>query len=1093
MLFQNHREEFQASSIVPALAELNFHSTDDNWRVRQWLNWKATERWKQCPFTSGWYCHTLDPRTGEPRHWGPFKPDDPLIDTNKGKARKYEHPAGYETLAILLDVDRLTWEAIAHRHRVPITPLMLRLRDRAASPHFWEWVWTYNLPIIICEGAKKAAALLSAGYVAIALPGVWNGRKKRHGKTPERLIPDLQHFATLGREIYFCFDYDSNPKTRQQVSHALVRTGKLFEAEDCIVKVIRLPGAEKGVDDFIVSRGAESFDQLYLDAIALSFYERYRQHRLMGCELTYPVAVDLKQKYLLQPDRSTSSDSGLPLPNTGVIALLSDMGTGKTELLKAIKQAHPQSRILNLGHRIALLRNLSTRLGTAIYSDHGWNMWHEQWLSLTADSLHKLKTEGNTYDYIFLDECEQFVTHLLCSSTCKEHRHAILQSLKHFIYSARCIVLSDAHLSNVSLLFILAMRPDPNELPFVIHNRYQNGDRRVFWYEGNDRSGIVRKIKASLFLGERVIVACDGLEFSKDLDAALQTLFPEKRIVCINSENSNESAMRSLVENINEPGKLDNIDCLIYSPSVNTGVSIDTPHFDKVFGVFGGGSIAGTDCMQALSRYRLKVDWHVWVSSTPIGGYRPTSADRIKRNKLQENDLCGFLLKIIVGSGEKTVEDEFAWNAWAAIQARRNESLNNLRGDVRYLIESQGHHLTQMGKENDWETKEELKAAHDVNQQVRSRSICSAEKISAFEARRLESKERPTQEDGYKLERYRIETSWGKEVDAELIELDKRGRTIRQFTLLEALLEEPSEVNQVNGKRLHFPPALVAAKDLTEREKFHAIDWRNDSVTWALRRELGLHLLINPEREFRNDDLDLVALEKNAQRNALIIKDFLGLTIRRNATPIQILQQLFEQIGLRLVFDRRDGARGEQVRVYCLDLMQWEVAQEVLEYRRSKREIQAQSELESISSLVVTGVDFDININKRGSVTTEVSRSGLTPEEFADGVEILSQAVVAQERALVQSLWEIWTSSERSALLSSLASEVRQSLAECLGILPGAIVRWLCQTGDWIVDFVDADSVSLMQRGCSAQTGIAVLADLCRQEGDCPSAENSDF
>lgn len=1076
MLTFRHLQEFQSSAIAPSLAERNFHSTDDNWFIRQWLNWKPEQKWKQCPFTSGWYCHTLDPQTGEPRNWGPFKPDDPLIDTSKGKARKYEHPAGYETLSILLDVDRLTWEAIARRHQVPLPPLML---GHNPNPQFWEWVRTDNLPIIICEGAKKAAALLSAGYVAIALPGVWNGRKKRQGSRPEHLIPDLQHFATASRTILFCFDHDTNPKTRQHVSQALVRTGKLLEQANCTVKVIRLPGPEKGVDDFIVARGAEAFDQMYLDAVSLQSYERQRQHWLMGHTLTYKVAVDLDQPYLLQPDRSSIKHTIQPLPDSGVIAVLSDMGTGKTELLKQIKQSHPHARILNLGHRIALLRNLATRIGTAIYSDYGWNMWHEQCLSLTADSLHKLKTEGNTYDFIFLDECEQFIQHLLCSSTCKEHRYIILQSLKHFIYSAQCVVLSDAHLSNVSLEFILAMRPDPTEIPFVIRNRYQNGDRRVFWYEGNDRSGIVQQIKASLFQGDRVVVACDGLEFSKDLDEVLQTLFPEKRIVCINSENSNDSEMRSLIETINAPGKLNDIDCLIYSPSVNTGVSIDTPHFDKVFGVFVGGSLAGTDCLQALNRYRPKVDWHVWVNANPIGGYRPTSADRIQRHKLQENDLCGFLLKIIPGSGEKTIADEFAWNAWAAIQARRNESLNNLRGDVRYLIEAQGHRLMPLGEETDWETKAELKAARDVNQQTRSRGICTAVPISSTEAHRLESKERPTQEDWYKLERHRIETSWGREVTAELIDLDNRGRTIRQFTLLETLLEDPSEVDLINGKRILFPPTLVATRDLSEREKFHALDWRNDSVSWALRRELGLHLLVNPEREFRNDDLDLLELEKQAQRNALIIKDFLGITIRRNATPIQILQQLFEQIGLRLMCDRRKGARGEQVRVYRLDLEQWAIAQEVLEYRCSKRGMQSQNRVDAISTSVVTGGDFDRNINKEGAVTTEGQRPGLTFEELADGVAILSEAVRVQERELVRSLWRVWDVGVRSAVLGFLSSDARQQLTQCLDIVPGAIVRWWGKTGEWVVERVEAESIRLAERGRSASTQIAALADLC--------------
>ncbi|MGI0489349.1 plasmid replication protein, CyRepA1 family [Pantanalinema rosaneae CENA516] len=1033
MLYPQHLQEFSASAIAPPLAELNFHSTDDSWFIREWLNWKANERWKPCPFESGWYCHTLDPLTGEPRHWGPFKPDTPLVNHQKGKNRKYEHPAGYETLAIFLEVDPVTWAAIAQRQGVPITPLMLRLRDRNPAPHFWDWVWAHNLPIVICEGAKKAAALLSAGYVAIALPGVWNGRRKRQGKTPEHLIPDLQHFATPGRQIFFCFDHDPKLKTQQQVSHALIRTGNLFEAAGCQTKVIRLPGPEKGVDDFIVARGAESFDQLYLDAIGLAQYERSCQHRLMGYRLTYPIALDIHQRYLVQPVDPATARHTQPLPTQGVLAIHADMGTGKTELLKQIKLAHPQARILNLGHRIALLRNLSTRLGTAIYSDYGWNMWQEQFLSLTADSLHKLKTEGNTYDFVFLDECEQFIQHLLTSSTCKEHRHAILQALKHFIYSAGCIVLSDAHLSDVSLQFILSMRPDPQEQPFIIRNRYKNGDRRVFWYEGKDKSGIVQQIKAALFQGDCIIVACDGLEFSKDLAEALQTRFVEKQIVCINSETSNEPWARSLIESINEPGNLDKIDCLIYSPSVNTGVSIDVPHFDQVFGVFGGGSLAGTDCLQALNRYRPKVDWHVWVNGQPIGGYRPTNPERIKRQKLQENDLAGFLLKIIPGTGQKTVEDEFAWDAWAAMQARRNESLNNLRGDVRYLIAAQGHQVIPLGDETDWQTQEELQVARGINQQTRCQGIINAEKISATEARRLEAKERPTLQDYYKLERYRIELAWGRAVDADLIALDNGGRTMRQFTLLEALLADPTEEGLIQGKRVFFPPPLLAQKDLGERQKLHPLDWRNDSVGWSIRRELGLHLFLDPEREWRNDDPLLQELAQKAHRNALIIKDFLGITIPRNATPIRVVQQLLDQVGLKLVCKHRQGSRGQQVRVYHIDPEVWQVARSVLEYRKTQRQSQSlPTEREPLA--VVTGGFGVHDLNKQGAMTTAAASPDVFLTEVADSVDIVQQLLEVQDWEALIAFWQGLPLAHRTELWEVMSEPLCQQLAAVLGV-----------------------------------------------------------
>jgi len=1099
VLYLPHQQEFQASAINAVLAQLNFHSTNDNWFIRQWINWKPDQKWKACPFTSGWYCATIDPHTGEPRHWGPFKPDTPLLDTGKGKARKYEHPGGYETQAILLQVDQPTWAKIAQRYRLPLTPLSLRLRDRNSYPHFWEWVWTYNLPIIICEGAKKAAALLSAGYVAVALPGVWNGRRKRNGNTPERLIPDLQHFATVGRSIYFCFDHDPKLKTRIQVSNALVRTGKLLEQAGCVVNVVRLPGPEKGVDDFIVARGAAAFNQLYLDAVTLESYEQARRSWLSGHCLTYPISLDLNCRYLMdsieqagadsiqraierlaeQLDPRSSTSTNLDSPTTGrdrpapsglsgVIAIASDMGTGKTQFLATLKQTYPDACILNLGHRVALLRNLANRIGTAIYSDYGWSMWREQWLSLTADSLYKLKTEDNVYDFIFLDEVEQFIQHVLCSDTCKEHRHEILQALKHFIYSAKCVILSDAHLSDTSIQFILAMRPDSHEQPFVIRNRYCNGDRRVYWYEGKDRSGIVQAIKGALYLGQKAIVACDGLEFSKDLYEALNLLFPEKNIVCINSENSGEPWAKSLIEQINQ--EVTGIDCFIYSPSVNTGVSIDVEHFDQVFGVFIGGALAGTDCLQALNRYRPKVDWHVWVGDKPIGGYRLTNAERIKRNKLQENDLCGFLLGIVPGTGERVVQDEFAWTAWATLTARRNESLNHLRGDVRYLLERQGHKLMATGETVDAETQAELKLAREINQQAKKQGILKADRISAAVARQLEAKERPTIDDLYKLERHRIETAWGRDIDESLIDLDQGGRTIRQFLVLESLLEPPAEEKQINGKRVFFPPELVAQRDRSEREKFHGLDWHNYSVSWSLRVELGLPQLLNPQREFCNSDSDLIELQRKVQRNALVIKEFLGITVRKDATPIRILQQLLEQVGMKLECMRKDGKRGEQVRVYQLCQEQWQVAQKVLEFRRLKRERQLRQTLELSVELVVTGDIFHTNINKSGVVTTDENSSLLSPEDVIEALNLIEMAIESGDVEALRTVWDCWDDRQQQQLWRAMTGSLQQDVSRLLSfprsgaglkhgnpvqLVPGSVVRWFGKVGNWIVSAVN--------------------------------------
>ncbi|MCG6138284.1 MAG: hypothetical protein MET45_27280 [Nostoc sp. LLA-1] len=63
------------------------------------------------------------------------------------------------------------------------------------------------------------------------------------------------------------------------------------------------------------------------------------------------------------------------LPETGLVCLLSDMGTGKTELLARMRQARPQLSFLNNGHRVNLLKNLSDRLQTAMYSAMAYGDW----------------------------------------------------------------------------------------------------------------------------------------------------------------------------------------------------------------------------------------------------------------------------------------------------------------------------------------------------------------------------------------------------------------------------------------------------------------------------------------------------------------------------------------------------------------------------------------------------------------------------------------------------------------------------------------------------------------------------------------------
>jgi hypothetical protein len=180
----------------------------------------------------GWWANGIDPLTGEDDLWGCFKPDQPRIDAAKGKYQKYEHPYKVTSTGFFL---RVTWRigfniakrnGFEHEYRERIRQAKEQIATqkteersqesttaiicngnqdgisihpgigRVASPsdgcciqgeafpdgeflktedrYFWQWVLA-NPKVEICytEGVKKAAALLSLGFAAIGLPGIW--------------------------------------------------------------------------------------------------------------------------------------------------------------------------------------------------------------------------------------------------------------------------------------------------------------------------------------------------------------------------------------------------------------------------------------------------------------------------------------------------------------------------------------------------------------------------------------------------------------------------------------------------------------------------------------------------------------------------------------------------------------------------------------------------------------------------------------------------------------------------------------------------------------------------------------------------------
>jgi hypothetical protein len=539
--------------------------------------------------------------------WGQFKPTKPRLSADKGKLIKYEGPPKHPTGIIALKVSRLLWQAIANRNNI-------ELSDRDWQLSFWSWVVNNSeVPLIITEGAKKAAALISLGYAAIALPGIFNGYrqpKDEFGRKTglAKLIPQLQVFATPGRTIYFAFDQDTKASTVNNVNTAIAKTGKLFAKAGVDVKVIRWHESAKGVDDLIVQNGAEAFHQAYDQALSLETW-LVRS----SVQLTYKANIQVNRRYLgslakTDTDQNLVSDTlsthdTLTIPDTAkLIALKSPKGTGKTHLIEQIVQKATKEGkwVLLLTHRIQLGEALCQRVGLPYLTEiktvkYGTVLGY----GLCIDSLHP--TSGARFDannwqdgIVIIDEAEQVIWHLLNSATCALERVEILAQFKTLIQNNLSgdgqVYLADADLSDVAIDYIRSLAGFHVE-PFVVVNDWQPPKQQrwtIHNYEDKNPARLVRDLTCHIDAGGRPFISCSAQKLkskwgTQNLESYLELEFPDKKILRIDSEtvaDPNHPAY-GCIAHLN--GILPNYDIAIASPSIETGVSIECERLDKCY------------------------------------------------------------------------------------------------------------------------------------------------------------------------------------------------------------------------------------------------------------------------------------------------------------------------------------------------------------------------------------------------------------------------------------------------------------------------------------------------------------------------------
>jgi hypothetical protein len=935
--------------------------------------------------------------------------------------QKYETPmgkAGADCSSIYLPpVPIAIRRRIARRYGIldpTFAPNRSARRRGVQIAPFWEWIAQHpEIPIVWTEGGKKALCLLSQGEVAIALYGVNGGYLAKDvlgNPIQPYLAPDVARFAVPGRITLLAFDQDAKETTRQRVNGATQRFSRLLQTATHQPPLITFWDGNqgKGVDDLVVNQGVTAWEQARSAALPLEHWLIWQHlcHRL-----TYPI-----DRRVTTQDLSTLNLQDIP--GAGIVAIASGKGTGKTKFIAgAIAQTE---NVLSAGHRVVLMRNLCQRLrldyrgdldkaNGRFFTGGGYTLR----IGFCVDSLLAIDPQQFQGCDLVVDEVVQVLRHLLTSSTCAKDgkRPALLARFRDLVRSARRVIVADADLDNASLRYLQDLRGSDKaeDSVFLIQNDYQAAGYPVEFIECPSRSVIIKKLLLSagkLPPDKALLVVTDTKKASKLIAAQLQKQYAHLRILVINSETSSREAEREFITVPDEVLARAEYDVIIASPSMATGVSIESQGaIAEVYGVFHGCSATDADMAQALDRVREPVPRVVWCAefgSNYSKVSRATNAIQMKQNLLEQTMATTQIVRSSLRSDGLEIIANYDWrsdpniNLWAAISAAQNQSMSQLRTALLVRLRYEGKQVTVWNAPNNPEMLSVLKqATKEINQQD-AEALVAAPILNAVQLLELEQKEFRSLQESRAIARFffcQFYCLQSEELTVQQVLDDRSGRLRAEILNLEAQMFS------------------IIAVDRSVRALERQIAWNQGLCPWdisgtALRQELRHRLNLNSffdlNREWVVEDLEAIA--QNARANAIHIKRILNFTIsqglKENGKPkisdVQIVHQLLSQMGIKIAFRWSGSGQGKH-RVYRLESERWRMLTAVIEKRQVERERFAEKAVEDSEGSPVEYIKSNGSTGDLFS-TDWVIEPWITPESLADVRAMWNEAIGDNEQ-----------------------------------------------------------------------------------------------
>ncbi|TRU09116.1 MAG: DUF3854 domain-containing protein [Microcystis aeruginosa Ma_MB_F_20061100_S19] len=1133
MIKDAHFREWLSSAVHPEIIELNVASLSGDAAYEALLyGLSNSERLNNGRLSSGWlkkyghledggwFCSGVDVLTGQPSPWGCLKPNTPRNDLDgmtlkhlgelakkqginpdgwdksqlirqlkakgqKSKQIKYETPPKVATEIFALRVSYRIGLKIAEKQGLK-DDYLVRLGDNSLDSEdqgFWQWVINNpSITLLISEGAKKAGSLLSAGYAAIALPGIFNGYRQPKDEIgqptgPAQLIPQLEAFSQSGREVAFCFDEDTKATTVKNVQIAIQKTGKLLEDQGCKVSIVRWDKSHKGCDDFIVSQGLEAFDQSYKKRISLEKF-RIEIGKAIGFEKwlkfhRFTAKEKVNQQYL-----------SIDPPKKGEILIInSPTNTGKSTLLKKwAKNDFADKGIIRIGNRNSLelqfcnesdFRHLQTDslLSDTLLSDP------KKRVSFCFPSLTHTSSKHWEDTIIFGDEIDGTIQQALFLNKDPDNLDRFKQALE---LCDRGVFLSgtlyDHHIDYLKALC-------PTKTFRIVGNTYQPQRPKIKLLAGTfkeenpdkidsrDKSPLLDRILSD---SEPIMIQSDSKHFLNSLERLIK-IIPNTDTLLVTADTLiTDKKVKDFIENPNQYIK-EYADrnarrlVVLASPTMTSGNDITIKYFKRDYHYYCG-QLSALLITQKIIRIRdteceryISIPEYITSDDTEKCRY----LDRLQNlmimatvNLLDAVERKAELIKKLTDSFESPHYQEACIS-----KVIRDFEHSNYRECVIKLLTMQGYEIELITEgESESGNTEKLKEVSEEIKQETSEEIYNAS--DKFVGKDEASIEPETKDDLMAIEKAKIvaqlpdiheSESWSSEL-VRLIKYDKP-RLIQQLNR-RYLLHNPDTLKKLTAKRYHKHAQRLTTKRFGPHGKRlqdgKTIDiWRDKHHLLFLTaiEKIGLkdwvENAIENNTQFTNSDPAVTEIITKCHNKG--ISQALGR--KPGKDPIKFLSWLLGTLGYALAKKRiRVGDAREyhySIRESCQNAQFLSEFQEAIE-RRYK------AMMENCTSLDWGFLDEKITVKNQTTETdsnpdismvsavldqptssisesvpsrTEVYYSELTTDEISLATDFLPEA--ARENSLLSSFrecLECLTRPKWSSFLAVIPTRIRDTL-----------------------------------------------------------------